>query len=210
MVCCRGARLVLPIRRSLVTIGVKSWSNSRYTSTDSCVCEIESNRVTYASYTPCSIRLTVGLLRGRCVVRLLAFSRCLPSLPRSLFLIAPSLACYRGLHTVALCKSVTSSRRHVPPADKKTLSSSPHLRWAQLWRFIKSDLILLVIAVAVSPHVLYMCLCVCARCDMYLSHSICCHSSLFLPLGRHFIAQSMYLSLTTPNAFSIQPYYVYT
>ena len=112
-------------------------------------------------YTPCSIRLTVGLLRGRCVVRLLAFSRCLPSLPRSLFLIAPSLACYRRLHTVALCKSVTSSRRHVPLADKKSPSSSPHLRWAQLWRFIKSDLILLVIAVAVSRHVLYMCLCVC-------------------------------------------------
>lgn len=161
-------------------------------------------------YTPCSIRLTVGLLRGRCVVKLLAFSRSLPSLPRSLFLIAPSLACYRGLHTVALCKSVTSSRRHIPPADEKSPSSSPHLRWAQLWRFIKSDLILLVIAVAVSRHVLYMCLCVCARCHTYLSHSTCCHSSLFLPLGRHFIAQSVYLSLTTPNAFSIQPYYVYT
>jgi hypothetical protein len=117
----------------------------------------------YKSHHSLTTYSTGGLLRGRCVgwfVKLPVLPRSLPSLPRSLFLLAPSLACYRGLHTVALCKSVASSRRHVPAVEGKTPpTSSPHLRWAQLWRFIKSDLILLTIAVAVS-HINYTCVCV--------------------------------------------------
>lgn len=114
----------------------------------------------YASYTSYSVRFSVGLLRGRCVgwfAKLPVPPRSLPSLPRSLFLLPPSLACYHGLCTVALCKSVPSSRRHVPVESRlENTQFSSHLRWAQLWRFIKSDLILLVVAVAVS-HIQYAC-----------------------------------------------------
>ncbi len=120
-------------------------------------------------------------MRGRCVgwfVKLPVLPRSLPSLPCSLFLLGPSLACYRGLHTVALCKSVASSRRHVPAPEGKTPpTSSPHLRWAQLWRFIKSDIILLTIAVAVS-HINYntcvgVCVCVCYHTCMCMYMCMC-------------------------------------
>ena len=156
MLYCRGARFVLPIRRSLAIIGGKSWSNSRYTITQYTVC-MSTEGLAVAITNLCSVSHTysTGLLRGRCVgwfVKLPILPGSLSSLPRSLLLLAPSLVCCRGLRTVALCKSVVSSRRHVPAAaeGKTPPISPPHLRWDQLWRFIKSDLILLTIAVAVS------------------------------------------------------------
>lgn len=111
---------------------------------------------------------STDLLRGRCVgwfVKLSILPVSLSSLPRSLLLLAPSLVCYRGLRTVALCKSIASSRRHVPAAaeGKTPPTSPPHLRWDQLWRFIKSDLIFLTIAVAVS-HINLITLHVCTCC----------------------------------------------
>ena len=143
-----------------------------------------------------TVRFSVGLVRGRCVgwfVKFPVLLRFLPSLPRSLFLLPPSLACYRGLHTVALCKSAPLSRRHVPVESQlEKTQSSPHLRWAQLWRFIKSDLIFLVVAVAVS-HVHYQCVYMCMCCRII--KQIISHLSVL-------VCRFFYLSLTC-HSFSL-------
>ena len=73
----------------------------------------------------------------------------------SRFLVVPgSVVFIHGLRTVALCKSrwrdLPPSSRHPYGRLRSQQTNTHHLKWSQLWSFIKSDVWLLVVAVMVS------------------------------------------------------------
>ena len=113
-------------------------------------------KLCYLKHFTCSfqrLNQTIFLCRGYFLHKCVPIFRSGVPILRS-GIVAPGIfLLYRGLHTVVLCKSrgtgPAPSNRHTRHISSRS-GSEYRIQWQQLWEFIKPDVVLLVLAVAVS------------------------------------------------------------